>query len=285
VIGASGNSGEEQGTPGTAKNAICVSAARAGGDVVELGDGNTGPTADGRRKPDLMAVGCGLHSALVGTDCGVGPRHECGSSYATPHVAAAAALVRQFFMEGWHPTGRATPSDRLVPSGALLKAVLLGATHGPAHPDDAEGWGVLDLSRGLPFAGDRRRMRILDVRNAEGLQTGAQRSLTVPLDGDEPLAVTLVWTEPPGAVNARPVVNDLDLVVGAPDGTTLLGNVLRDGESVPGGEPDELNNVERVVVGRPTPGAWTVTVRAVRVARGDPGQGFALVVTGALAGA
>jgi hypothetical protein len=281
ILGSSGNSTpipEEQGPPGTAKNAICVSAASANPDGPSLGDGNPGPTADGRRKPDLMTVGCNIESALAGTPCGVGPRGECASSYATPLAAAAAALVRQYFVEGWHPSGTRTPADGLCPSGALLKAVLLNAARRVStaldHPNDAHGWGLVDLARGLAFEGSRRRLRIWDVRNADGLSTSESRTYSVAIESDaEPLEVTLVWTEPPGTAGARtPVINELTL------------EVIPPGAGRPhASEPDALNNAKGVLVERPAGGDWTITVRATAVNVGDPGQGFALVASGHLA--
>jgi len=46
----------------------------------------------------------------------------------TPVVAGAVALVRQYFVEGWYPTGAAVAADAYTPSGPLLKAVMLGET-------------------------------------------------------------------------------------------------------------------------------------------------------------
>ena len=63
VVGSAGNNGEELGPPGAAKNALCVGAAQADPNEMNLGDGNPGPTADGRRKPDLMAVGLRVSNA------------------------------------------------------------------------------------------------------------------------------------------------------------------------------------------------------------------------------
>lgn len=50
----------------------------------------------------------------------------------TPLVAAGAALLRQYFTEGFYPSGAANPGDTHQPSGALLKAVMLG---GAEHLD------------------------------------------------------------------------------------------------------------------------------------------------------
>lgn len=282
VVASSGNNNEDQGAPGTAKNSLCVSAASSLAPEDPLGDGARGPTADGRRKPDVTAVGCGILSALVGTESQLVER-PCASSWATPHAAAAAALARQYFCEGFHPSGRRVPADAFTPSGALLKSVLVNAARGAArHPTDVEGWGVVDIGRALPLGDERHRLVIRDVRNGHGLMTGESHRVAVQVRGDtEPLKVTLVWTEPPGTPAARPVINDLDLRATTPSGVTFLGNVFRDGASVVGGEADRRNNVEVVLVPRPELGPWTLTVHAaaVNVER----QGYALVASGDLA--
>ena len=45
---------------------------------------------------------------------------------ATPVVAGAVALLRQYFVQGFYPTGAAVSASGFTPSGPLLKAVLLG---------------------------------------------------------------------------------------------------------------------------------------------------------------
>lgn len=307
VVGSSGNWGEKLGSPGTAKNALCVAAAYANGEASCLGDGAAGPSEDGRWKPDLLAPGCGIVSAdaasvcetILDADMGAvttpppmtcAPETVfCAASFATPVVSAAAAIVRQYFVEGWYPSGAPTPADRRVPSGALLKATLLNAAartrSGPAYPNAAEGWGLLQLDRLLCQGHGARRLWIADVRNTDGLFTGESTAHVVAVTAaDEPLNVTLVWSEPPGQPQATdPVVNDLDLEVTSPDGRkTYLGNVFAHGESTTGGIPDDRNNVEMVLVEHPDPGPWTIAVRAREVNVGNTGQGYALVATAAL---
>jgi hypothetical protein len=284
VVGSSGNATDEQGAPGTAKNALCVAAATANALDARLGDGAPGPTADLRRKPDLMAVGCGIRSALPSPPDAIGPRSPCASSYATPFVAAAAALVRQYFIEGRHPSGVANTADAFTPSGALLKAVLINsavATSGVSgYPTDAAGWGLMQQGA-LHLGGASRQMLVVDVRNGAGLRTGETRSYDIPVTTDrEHLAVTLVWTDAPGTAGTttNPAVNDLDLDVVSPDGVLLRGNHFVDGQSAPGGEPDKRNNVEVVLVREPVAGTWTVSITASAVNRAGT-QGFALVAS------
>ena len=45
---------------------------------------------------------------------------------ATPIVAGGLLLIRQYFTEGWYPSGAANSSRSYIPSGPLMKAVLLG---------------------------------------------------------------------------------------------------------------------------------------------------------------
>ena len=287
VFGSSGNNGEEQGAPGTAKNAVCVSAAQSGSNLMNLGDGNPGPTADARNKPDLVTVGCSILSATVSTPCGVGTRSACATSYATPHAAAAAALARQYFTEGWYPSGTKRSSDAMTPTGALLKATLIASTvdmTGVAgYPSASEGWGLVRLDRGLFFEGGNRRLVVFDVRHAAGPTTGDTRTHQVNVvDDTETLKIVMVFTDPPGtAGSTNTTVNDLDLKVTAPNGTIFRGNDFTGGVSTPDstsiGDPTEP--VEVVLVDNPEAGTWTIDVEAFTVAVGSPGQGYAIAVS------
>ena len=284
VVGSSGSSDAEQGSPGTAKNALCVSAGRRAPASAMLGDGAPGPTGDGRRKPDLMAGGCGVHSAIEGSSCDIGPGDPCASSYAAPVAAGAAALVRQYFDEGRNPGTSRLDGGYVAPSGALVKAMLLGSAVVPgALPgqlDDGRGWGAINLGRVLDFGEGARRLLVHDVRHRDGLVTDQTWTEVLMVSAGLPIVVVLVWSDAPGASGADPVVNDLDLVVTDPLGGRYLGNVTVDGHSVPGGQPDRRNNVEVVAIADPTPGQWQISVRAERVNAGRPGQGYAVVVTG-----
>jgi hypothetical protein len=254
---------------------------------MNIGDGNSGPTADGRRKPDLAAVGCGIDGAVVNTGCSTSAR-PCATSYATPNAAAAAVLVRQYFQEGWYPSGEKEPKNAFNPTGALLKAVLLNSTvdmTGTAgYPSNAEGWGLIRLDRTLTFRGDRRRMKLWDRRHAAGATPPVDiidEELVVEENTDQ-LKVTLVWADPaPFAFGffGAPPVNDLNLKVTGADGTVYLGNDFTNGVSTPNGATaDAINNVEMVVVNNPKPGKWVLEVHGV-INVGNPGQGYALVAT------
>lgn len=288
VLGSSGNVGEAIGPPGTAKNALCVSATQRDPNEMNFGDGNDGPTPDGRRKPDLFAPGCSITSAQVNTTCTTNLSSECATSWATPAVAGTAALIRQYYTEGWYPTGTRQPHHAFVPSGALIKATLLNSTINmtgiAGYPGNREGWGLIRLNNVLYFDSPRsaRNLRVWDTRNADGLTTGKTREHHIDVASNTQfLKVTLVWTEPPGKAGSnKPVVNNLDLQVISPNGTqTFRGNHFVNGVSATGGTADTLNNVEMVSINRPAVGEWTIRIIGTAVNRGNPGQGYALVAT------
>ena len=277
--------------PDSCKNALVVNATQQDPNQGNFSSGITMFSLDGRRKPDLMAPGLNIVSADDTTACGT--RMSQGTSFAAPAVAGVAALVRQYYTEGWYPTGSRQPHHAFTPSGALLKATLVNGTVDAAgiagYPGTAasgEGWGRLLINNALHFSGETRNSAVWDVRKSDGLFTGDVAIHQVDVASNTlPLKVTLVWTEPPAQANtATPVVNNLDLTLISPDGTqTFLGNNFAAGVSAIGGTADALNNVEVVLIDTPAPGNWTVRVTATTVNVGNPGQGYALVAAGDLA--
>lgn len=273
--------------PENAKNLLAVAAVQDDPGQNLFCKGGTGPTLDGRRKPEIMTVGCNVYSALTGSGCNVTPL--MGTSMACPAVTAAGALMRQYFMDGFYPTGIATPANAYTPSAALLKAALLNtsvdATGIAGYPSFQEGWGRILLDSVCFFPGDARRMHVpADIRNATGLSTGQEQSYIFRvIPSAEQLRATLVWTDPPAsaATGGGPAaINDLDLEVTTPSAVTYLGNVFSGGVSVTGGVKDDKNNVEQVHLNSPEAGLWTVKVKAPAVNVGT--QGYAIVLTGAV---
>ncbi len=294
---ANGNGGSGSGTvitPATAKNVVSVGATLNGS-----GDGNVasfsshGPTADGRIKPTVSAPGDGVTEGAgimsadsdgVASSFNSGLRAMRGTSMATPAAAGAAALIRQYFASGYHPSGAPNPADAFAPSAALVKAALIASaegmagayTGGPA-PSMGQGFGRVNLATALALAGGGRTLEVVE---GAGLATEGAWTHTYLVAGGGPLKVTLVWTDAPGTPAAsRALVNDLDLVVTAPDGRTYPGNAFLNGASDPDGAPDRLNVEEQVLLPDPLPGYYAVSVSAYNVPVGP--QPFALVVTGA----
>ncbi len=270
--------------PENAKNCLSVAATNNAPRQEEFVAGGIGPTIDGRRKPDMMGPGGGITSARFGSACLT--LVDSGTSMATPAVAGAATLLRQYFMSGFYPSGAAKPSDSFVPSGPLLKAALINSAVDisgiEGFPGPLEGWGRVLMDNAAYFTGDARRLVVRQAKNntALALTTGQTASAQVWVRSARvPLKVTLVFHDAPAAINAALApVNDLDLQVVNGAGTVYLGNDFAGGISTTGGTPDAINNVEQVLLPSPLPGVYTVQVSANAVNVGR--QGYALVITG-----
>jgi subtilisin family serine protease len=132
IVTAAGNEGpgfRTLVTPGDADSVITVGAEDSLGAVTSFS--SRGPTADGRLKPDLSAPGLDICTVAGGA---LG--RLAGTSFATPLIAASAALVKQL-----HPT--------LGP--IALRAALRAAATNRAAPDSIRGWGRPDVSAAAVF--------------------------------------------------------------------------------------------------------------------------------------
>jgi subtilase family serine protease/subtilisin family serine protease len=263
-----------------------------------------GPTADGRIKPDVVAPGTWMlsgYSSLFQQQYDPLPnpatgffqydgwgfpldsqyKYMGGTSMAAPLVAGAAAVVRDYYL-------KARGHDA---SGALVKAQLINSAvdlldenndgvldNASPIPNLHEGWGRIDLAGATDGS-----EQFFDETSPLSTGTTASYPVNVTTTG-APLKVTLVWTDYPGSTAApSTLVNDLDLSVVAPDGTTYAGNVFAGGWSNTGGPADRVNNVENVYVFAAAAGTWTVNVTGYNVPSGP--QPFALVVDLSAAGA
>ncbi len=290
IFFAAGNAGPGTGTvgsPSTAKNGVSVGSTLLGTSANSMSSfSSCGPTLDGRIKPDVTVPGSSIVSAnndLNVTTNNCGTKSSSGTSMASPGAAGLTALIRQYYTEGWYPTGSENSANGFTPSAALLKATLINSaanmTGTTAIPANCQGWGRVLLENALFFTGQTRKLWAKD--DAPAFTASAQtQSWTFSVSSStEPFKATLAWTDFPSTPAANPNLNnDLDLEVTGPTGTLWRGNVFTGGASATGGTADRRNTLEQVLLNSPATGVYTVTIRSFNVPSGP--QPFALVVTG-----
>ena len=313
------------GSPSTAKNAICV----GGNDVAnpnnlfidcgwdgtaacattDLGSSRGPVNGVGRTKPDIMtyiwssvAVGgeqmaSDLPSAMCQTDATkavywnyVNLGNEGGTSFAAPEVAGLAALTRDYFLQGFYPTGTATPANVLTPSGSLVKAVILAsgeamaATSVPTstainqrYSSDV-GYGRANLPGALHIGSSAP---FLWVQNNVTVGDGSTSSFFYNINGNTtPLRVMMVYYDAAGDALQKDA--DLKVTIGA---NTYWGNNFSGSWSTTATTVrDHTNNTEGVFLdaahGLPASGIIRVDV----IGFNDPGgMNYSLVVVGDVA--
>jgi subtilisin family serine protease len=133
VVVAMGNEGgmgdRSLGSPADADSILSVGAISEGGLL--CGFSSTGPAADGRIKPELVAYGCTVPVAS-GISEDAYSAGGAGTSYATPLVAGMALLVRQYRPD-WGPM--------------QVRSALMGSADNASSPNSQFGWGLPDLRK------------------------------------------------------------------------------------------------------------------------------------------
>ena len=276
-----------------------------------------GPCSDGRMKPDLVAPGihitggvpqnspppsplslgsaldcfdalgvCALpNSGTTGNTNNFFPlgqqfyTESSGTSHATPVVAGACALVRQYFIN----------NSLAVPSPAMTKAFLMNSARYLTGSDANDNlWspnqGMGEVNLGTAFDGVARFLR--DQVPADKFTGTGQRLAFAGqvADGSKPFRVTIAWTDAPGNTTGNAYNNNLDLVVNI-GGKSYKGNDFNGQYSTTGGIADAKNNVESVFLPAGVTGNFTVLVTAANInSDGVPNeapaldQDFALVI-------
>lgn len=270
---AAGNGGSGASTvinPAIAKNVVSVGASGSGHG---LGINNLayfssrGPTFDARFGIDVLAQGYGTYSARSSSDAS---SETCqflsmsGTSMATPAVAAAAAMVTQYFFDASFyasvcRAGYPNCGSPFQPSGSLVKTVLLhsGQNIGGdyAYPGNEQGFGRVMLSNVLVQSGITTSGMDLYVNDITIASKGVKSLVVSVTSSSFPLKVTISWMDPPNVVSAaKQLLNDIDLTVVSPSNAVFYGNKNPNS--------DTANNAEMVLISNPSIGVYTVTITA-----------------------
>ncbi len=257
-------------------NQMCAKNNLSVGSVADLPGGYTnaasvlvssftsfGPTDDGRIKPDIAANGELLRSTVeTGTSA---YDNESGTSMASPSVAGSVNLLREHWFNLF--------GTNRQPWASTLKGVVIHTADeaGPTvGPDYQIGWGLMNTRRAALLISSnaayatRQFIKEFSLINSNSVEYQFQAT------GTEALRVTIVWTDPPGPIppymidpTNRVLVNDLDLRVIAPNGTTNFPFVLNPAARTNAATTADnvRDNVEQVVITNPvTNGTYTVRV-------------------------
>ncbi len=235
----------------------------------------TGPTEDGRIKPDLCAPGTNIvgprSQATAARGWGLASpmphyMYDGGTSAATGIAGGCFAVLRQ----RW-----SAARGGAAPSGAALKALaVLGAADVRSRRDGTRrenrfvaGFGRLQLDASSP-AGADAKLALHDVLE-RGLASGDEWTSQFELSVPGAVRAVLCWYDAPG----ERLVNDLDLSL-----SDATGALLARGNHEPGdvGAADRVNTLERIEFEQLPAGRYTLRVQARRVLDGV--QSFALAV-------
>jgi subtilisin family serine protease len=266
---AAGNSGPSDTTvaaPGAADAALTVAAVDRTDQLAAFS--SRGPRdGDGALKPDIAAPGVDIVAArAAGTSMGT-PLDQyytaaSGTSMATPHVAAAAAILAEE-----HPDWTA----------ADLKPALMSTSHDDGYSPYEQGAGRLDIGRAVTQQAYATTVN-LDFGTLHPGDPGGSRQVTYRNLGSQPLTLTLAATlrradgtpAPAGALTA-------DHAVTVPAGGTATATVTAD--------PTALATTGRYsgAVVATGPGGVTLTV-PVGLVRQPPLHTVTVVVLGPAGG-
>ena len=155
---------------------------------------STGPTDDGRIKPDLVANGVNLTSADIGADDDY--LTISGTSMSSPNACGSATLLVDQYNRLFGGAMRAS----------TLKALLIQTADdiGNPGPDYFFGWGLINVKRAADLLIEQRDFPITQhVTEGQVSATITNRKYNFTWDGVSPIKATLAWTDPAGACDQR----------------------------------------------------------------------------------
>ena len=215
------------------KNVLVVAALDSTMNHVSLT--SSGPTYDGRIKPELATFG------------------GEGTSESAATVSGAVAMLQDYYIE----------QHSFLPSSSLVKSTLIAAAN-EAHTkgiDFRTGYGSLNLKKSLQLLDSGWYMEsIINSNDAQSLM------IDVPTNSSE-FKVVVSWIDPAAnPEDAFALVNDLDVSLKDPNDEVWLPWVLDHSpnqfslSSLPTRGEDHLNNVEMISLDHPVAGSYAIRI-------------------------
>jgi hypothetical protein len=275
---------------GVSKNVIIVGAVEEipggytqSGDVVIFNRSNVGPTDDGRIKPDIVAKGVNVLSTHSSGNNMYSS--ASGTSMAAPGISGSIGLLNQHY--------KATHNNATMRSATTKALVIHAADEAGSSegPDYKFGWGLMNTERAAEIITDDADDTGLHIRELS-IKDGETIELRIWPTGNEPLKVTMAWTDPPAtplppSLNPTTLmlINDLDIrVIEKSTGATYMPYVLNPSSPASAAiKADNFrDNVEQIFVqDLPAANCPHYVVRITHKGNLQDGkQDFSLIITG-----
>lgn len=257
-------------------------------DVVKGSFSSAGPRKDGAIKPDLSAVGVDMYMANSSTGNYI---VTFGTSFAAPIVSGIAGALTQVQRD-------ISGNSSFIFKADEMKALLTHTANeaGRPGPDVWYGWGLVDAKKAAQVLINKLTEDSYLEKN--NLQSGVSFIKEIKATGNEPLKVSISWTDPaitPFTTDidlqqnhTSRIVNDLDLrVIEIGSGTTYYPwklDVNNPNANATKGD-NTVDNVEQVIIDNPVAnGMYRIEVTNKNTLVNQDGnattQDFAWVATG-----
>ncbi|MBL6963737.1 MAG: S8 family serine peptidase [Bacteroidetes bacterium] len=253
------------GNKGVAKNLLTVGAVyevldyNHPDDVIMSSFSGWGPADDGRIKPDIVAKGVNVYSTYNTSTTSYALLQ--GTSMSSPNTTGTLVILQEHY--------QSTHSSAVMRS-ATLKALVCHTADEAGDdigPDYKFGWGLLNAEEAANLITiDANYQNVIDEQT---LTNAGTYTRNVTASGNEPLKVTVCWTDPAGtpvSASLDPsdamLVNDLDLRITYSSTTYYPWQLDKDNpaDAATNSSENDVDNIEQVYIANPTSGSYTITV-------------------------
>lgn len=250
-----------------------------------------GPANKGIIKPDVSAPGTWIISAKSEPyNVSNGQPHGCkpldgngytymeGTSMATPNVAGAVALVRQYFQKQWS-------YQSIDIDGVALRALIINSCKQPdgsKTPNGLYGHGIVDLSTIIPID-QSFGVQLTNPQSKPSIQQNSHVIAKINVKNNaHPLQITLSYLDVTiDADSPIPLLRDLDLVVVSSSGKVYKGDDLSNGDTQHFSTNEKvIVNTNEIEVGEYTISIYSDEFLDLNLTDDAPSEEFAVVATG-----
>ncbi len=240
---------------------------------------NWGPADDGRIKPDISSKGVGVLSTSNTSDTAYS--NSQGTSMSAPAITGLLLLMQQHYNN--------VNSQYML--AATAKGLLLHSADEAGFfpgPDYSFGWGLANGEKSAQTITNNGTDSFIEESNLSDAET---KTFNIVASGNEPLMVSISWTDPQGTAennqedNRTPdLVNDLDLKLNM-QGTDYFPwklNYNSPSSAATRNSTNDVDNFEKVEVDAPNAGeVFSVTINHKGSLQGGS-QNFSYIITGGI---